>query len=264
MNYLIEGLQGSGKSTLVQKLSERNSGYQVYREGDYSPIELAWCAWVDEDMYRRVYDQYADLRPQIEAKTFPEGDHRVICYTQIRTEDRAFYRDLEQYEIYNNRIPYEDFRSIKLSRYKRWRQDHSISECALFQNTVEELILFRQASDEETIGFFREVREALEGKAYHILYLKTEDIKANLDTIRKERSDEQGNELWFPMLCGFFNDCPYARAHNLKDEEGILAHFAHRQELELRICREVFPDHVTILQSKGYRKDELPKGSVEG
>ena len=32
---------------------------------------------------------------------------------------------------------------------------------------------------------------------------------------------------------------------------------AHRQELEIRICREVFPDRYTILNSKEYRDGDL-------
>ena len=43
MNYFVEGLQGSGKSTLVQKLSEKYPNCTAVREGDYSPVELAWC-----------------------------------------------------------------------------------------------------------------------------------------------------------------------------------------------------------------------------
>ncbi len=41
MNYFIEGLQGSGKSTLVKKLSEMHPEYLAVHEGDYSPEKLA-------------------------------------------------------------------------------------------------------------------------------------------------------------------------------------------------------------------------------
>ena len=37
MNYFIEGLQGSGKSTLVKTLSDLDPGLRAVREGDYSP-----------------------------------------------------------------------------------------------------------------------------------------------------------------------------------------------------------------------------------
>ena len=75
--------------------------------------------------------------------------------------------------------------------------------------------------------------------------------------IRKERSDENGVEMWFPLMMGFFNDSPYAKARGVSGEEALIAHFAHRQELELRICEVLFPEKTTILPSKGY-------GELEG
>ena len=54
MNYFVEGLQGSGKSTLVQRLSENLKGYRVFREGEYSPVELAWCTYMTEGQYRDI------------------------------------------------------------------------------------------------------------------------------------------------------------------------------------------------------------------
>ena len=118
-------------------------------------------------------------------------------------------------------------------------------------------MLFRNAPDDEILEFYREIREALERKEYHILYLKTRDIAANLQVIRRERSDEKGNELWFPMMLGFFDNCPASIAKGLSGEKALMDHFAHRQELEIRICREVFPDRYTILNSKEYRDGDL-------
>ena len=180
MNYFVEGLQGSGKSTLVQKLSDMNPGYSAVREGEYSPVELSWCAYVDNDQYHRILEKYPDLRLQIEGKTYPDGCRKVICYTKIATENRDFYQDLEQYEIYNNRLPFEAFQSIVLGRYRKWNSDHMIFECSLFQNIVEDMILFRQADDREILSFYRQIREALGGTEYRIFYLQAKDIRKNL------------------------------------------------------------------------------------
>ncbi|MBQ9197513.1 MAG: hypothetical protein IJ157_09790 [Clostridia bacterium] len=257
MNYFIEGLQGSGKSTLVQRISDMKPDHRAVREGEYSPIELAWCARMEEAAYRAMLARYPDMRGAIEEKTHSEGDHKIVCYTKVRTENRAFYRDLEQYEIYNGRVSYEDFQSIILKRFAAWKQDGMIFECSLFQNIMEDMILFRCASDAQILAFYKRIQSALAGKDYHILYLKTADIAGNLNAIRKERSDASGNELWFPMMLEYLHASPCAKAKGLKGEDGLIAHFKHRQALELRICEELFSDRCTVLASKGYTDAEL-------
>ena len=55
-NYFVEGLQGAGKTTFVKQISAYLQDYQVFQEGDYSPIELAWCAYVTEKQYDRILE----------------------------------------------------------------------------------------------------------------------------------------------------------------------------------------------------------------
>lgn len=257
MNYFVEGLQGSGKTTLVHKIYEDHPDHTLVKEGDHSPLELAWCAYLDEKTYQEILDLYPDMKQIIKENTYCEGNRKIVTYTRIRTDDRRFYQDLEKYEIYNGRVSYEDFRSTILSRFKAWDQDKMIFECSLFQNIVEDMILFRCMTDEEIIDFYKEIRNVLKDKEYKIVYLKTDDIRSNLDVIRKERSDESGNELWFPAMMGFFNDSPYAKMNGLKGEDDLIDHFRHRQDLELKICKEVFADRYAVLFSKGYTQKEL-------
>lgn len=257
MNYFVEGLQGSGKSTLVEKLSKKHPDFKPVREGDYSPVELAWCAYVSRDKYKEILDKYSSIRSMIEEKSFEEDDHVIICYTQIITDVPGFHKDLEQYEIYNGRISFDEFKTILTKRYSRWDSQNGIFECSLFQNTVEDMILFREASNEEILDFYREIRKVLENKEYHIFYLKAEDLAGNLNVIRKERSDDKGKELWFPLMISYFDSSPYAVSKGLSGEQALLDHFKHRQELELRILEEVFPDKYTLLTSKEYSDDQL-------
>ena len=149
MNYFVEGIQGSGKSTLVRRLSEKHPECRTIMEGDYSPIELAWCGRMSDVQYSQVLERWNDLKDQICSKSHKEGDYWIVCYTQIKSEDREFYRQLENYEIYNGRTTFEEYRDIVLTRYQNWHEDNNIFECSLFQNAVEDMILFREMPDND-------------------------------------------------------------------------------------------------------------------
>ena len=137
MNYFIEGLQGSGKSTALRKITEKYDSLTPIHEGDYSPVELAWCAYTTEEEYSSILRRFAPIRRSIEAKTVSEDDRRIISYTQVQTDIPDFYQTLEQYEIYNGRKPLDEFREIVLRRYSRWTGDNMVFECSLFQNIID-------------------------------------------------------------------------------------------------------------------------------
>ncbi|MBQ8913745.1 MAG: hypothetical protein IJ054_06855, partial [Lachnospiraceae bacterium] len=77
MNYFVEGLQGSGKSTLVERIAKNHRGYVAIHEGDYSPVELAWCAYVSHKEYQEILDKYNEIRSDIELNSYIEKDHVV-------------------------------------------------------------------------------------------------------------------------------------------------------------------------------------------
>ena len=60
-NYFIEGIPGSGKTTLLNTMADNKTDYTVYREGDISPVELAWCAY----MTKEQYEEYEKLGTEI-------------------------------------------------------------------------------------------------------------------------------------------------------------------------------------------------------
>ena len=176
MNYFVEGLQGSGKSTLVKKLSEKHPDFKAICEGDYSPVELAWCAYVDTKTYEEILDKYSEIADEIREKTYEEDEHRIICYTKIITDIPGFHKNLEKYEIYNGNLEEDVFRNVILSRLQNWHSYNNIFECSLFQNIVEDMILFQKKSDSEIMDFYKEVGKTLANKDYKIIYLQTNDI----------------------------------------------------------------------------------------
>jgi hypothetical protein len=59
MNYFVEGLQGSGKSTMVQKTLRVQFGlYSNSKKGIILLLNFAWCAYVDEEKYQEILEKY--------------------------------------------------------------------------------------------------------------------------------------------------------------------------------------------------------------
>lgn len=251
-NYFVEGLQGAGKSTLVGALSAKLPEYKVFREGDYSPVELAWCAYVTETQYGEILARYPGLEQEIVDKTVFEDDRRIICYTQILTDVEGFHKDLERYEIYNGNVARDLFENIILSRYQKWNGTGQIFECSIFQNIIENQMLYLMMTDEEILDFYRKLEQVLSGKPYKMIYLDVEDIFGTIQVIRKERSDDEGNELWFPLMIRYLEDSPYGKLHSLRGMDGLLMHLERRKKLEHRIINEILKDKALVVKSKEY------------
>ncbi len=251
-NYFIEGLQGAGKTTFVGQLSAHLPDYEVFREGDFSPVELAWCAYVTEEQYQYVLRTYPSIDKEIKEKTVTEGERRIICYTQILTDIPDFHRDLERFEIYNGNLDRERFEHVVCERFAKWHGAGQIFECSIFQNIIENQMLYLMMTDDEIMDFYRRLRSVLADQSFKIIYLDVEDVAGAIDVIRKERSDDKGNELWFPLMIRYMEESPWGKKYALTGLEGLLAHLERRKALEHRIIDEVFREDTVVVRAKNY------------
>ena len=77
-----------------------------------------------------------------------------------------------------------------------------------------------------------------------------DNIRLAEEIIKKERSDDEGNEMWFPMMVNYLEEAPYSKSHGYKGMEGLVKHLEHRVDLEKRILREVYDGHYEIVERK--------------
>ncbi|MCI8798355.1 hypothetical protein NSB25_24790 [Acetatifactor muris] len=256
-NIFIEGIQGTGKSTLLQAIAEKRPDMHVCREGDYSPVELAWCSWMTEEEYRAAGERYPSLKKELEANAFREGDRRIVTYTRILTEIPGFHKDLERFEIYNGRKSVEELEEIVRMRYRRFSETGYLFECAFLQNIVEDLILYHRLSEDEIVAFYRRLYGQVQKENFRLLYLYGDKLEESTEIIRKERCDSGGREMWYPLMLKYLTESPYGRERGCSGFEDLVMHFRHRQQVELRILREVVGEQAVILPSKGWKKEEL-------
>lgn len=258
-NIFIEGLPGTGKSTLLNCLAREWSESQPFREGDLSPVELAWCSCLTRNEWKSMIYKYPDFKKEIRAKTKQEDDRYIVAYTQILAEDGNFYQDMERYEIYNGRVEFQVFHDIIMKRYRAFSGKDCLFECSFFQNAIESMMLFYQLPEDAIFAFYEEAYGILKGKGFGLVYLDSEEILGNLLYIKKERSDEEGNEMWYPLMLNYLKESPYGKAHGYEGVEDVVEHFTRRRYLELKIIREVIREDGLILRAKGDKGDLAAK-----
>lgn len=257
-NIFIEGLQGSGKSTLLRNLSQKFPEYKAYYEGDISPVELAWCSYMTKDQYEEALNKFPHVEQEIKQWTRKEGERYLVAYTRILADMREFYEWMESFEIYNGRVPYEQFHDIIMNRYRALDpESKNLFECSFFQNSMEDMMLYYRMSEQEIEDFYREAYEILKLKGFQMLYLKSDNIRENILQIKKERSDEHGVELWYPLMLKYLQESPYGKEHGFDGLEDMIAHFERRCALEEKIIEKVLKEDCTVLKAKGYRLEEM-------
>ncbi len=259
-NIFIEGLMGTGKSTLLTKLSEALPEYKAYREGIVSPVELAWCTYNTEKEYQFICNKFKEVEDEIKRWTVTEGDKKIIAYTKILTDIEGFHRFLEQYEIYNGSKAIKEYKNIILSRYKNLNNTGNIFECSFFQNNITEMIAFQKLSDDEIIEFYNEAFEILKDKDFVLIYLDNEDIEEIITSAKKERVGENGEEWWYPLVVKYYEESPYGKESGLTGLELILKQLKTRRQLELKIINEILGDKAIVIKSKS---ENLVKSLME-
>ena len=256
-NIFIEGIQGMGKSTLLNHVAAKIPAYHVCREGDYSPVDLAWCAWMTEEEYRQVLKRYEPIREEIVKNTVKEGRYYIVSYTKIITDIPNFHKELEAFEIYNGRKTFHEFQEIIFSRYESFAQTDYLFECSFFQNMIEDLILFHQLRDNEIVAFYQKLYEKIHKEEFLLLYLYSDNLEEYITSIKKERCDNHGNELWYSMMLEYLIHSPYGKQHDYREFEDMIAHFQHRQQLELRILNEVIGENAMVLPAKNWKVEDI-------
>lgn len=118
-------------------------------------------------------------------------------------------------------------------------------------------MLYLMLEDEEILDFYDRLKQILSGKQYQIIYLDVDDIRSTIELIKKERSDENGNELWFPLMIRYIEESPYAKEYSLHGMEGLLTHLERRKALEHRIINEIFKEETIVVKSKNYNLRQL-------
>lgn len=260
-SIFIEGIPGSGKTSLLEAIAKESFGmnpakFRPVREGELSPVELAWCAYMNEREYSGVLGEFPRLSDEIEANTSIDGGHFITAYTKIHA-DRVFYSYMEKYEIYGGRRSPDEFRNIVFGRFSRFKPGGEVLECSIFQNILDELLLFLLYDKPRAVEFYRQMLKAAEMRDFLLIRLIPSDIDTCVERIKRERVDSDGAEKWYDSMLGYFSGSPYGKKCAECDFSALTAYFRYRCEVENALTELFVRENVLMLESCNYRLSDV-------
>lgn len=256
-NVFIEGIPGSGKTTLLGELASRIDGCKAYREGDISPVELAWCSYMRADEYKAALGRFPALAAAIADNSMAENDKMITAYTKIKNAGDDFYRFMELCELYGGRRPADEFESVILSRYRAFHGHGCIFECSFMQNIVDELLLFRLCDTREVTRFYRRLITAADMRCFRLIRLTPRDIDETIGRIRRQRVNDRGEEEWYMAMQSYVAGSPYGKAVGGCTQDILRDYFTLRTACENEIIGLLPDENVLIVDNFDYNIDRI-------
>ena len=247
---LIEGIPGSGKSTLSARLESwlnaQGIAAKLYSEGDAHPADLAWHAVLTPEEYQRVEAEHPHLVPALKQYTLHEDDLFIVAYTKLGYEQMgAPLNDFfAAYEVYDGRVPLDRFKQLHLKRWTAFAEKAAATpdtvylfECAYLQNHVNELFGCHLLEEADILTHLNALADAVSSLNPLLLYLDQPDPAETVRKVAAERVSPPGSGRpdWIDLVIEYVESSHYGKIHGLKGYEGALAFFHERKRLEMSL-----------------------------
>ena len=267
---LVEGIPGSGKSTIAIKirdyLNSNNINARVYSEGDLHPADLVWCSYVPIKDYEVLLQKFFEYSDIIKEYTLIEDDYAIVAYTKLgfapRENEMMIY--FEEHEIYDGKVDLETFYNINMKRWSRFADNFKsndcvyIFECAFLQNHLCELMGTRLKDNNYIINYFITlVKTATKLNPMHI-YLSQQSRKETILRVAKERELPYKTKMedWINLVINWVENSQYGKLHQLKGFDGVVKFMEDRKMIEMNVFDNL-PIDKYIVNNTEYNWDEV-------
>ena len=278
---LIEGIPGSGKTTLSARLAEwlqaRGIQATLYREGDSHPADMAWNAVLSQAEYEQVKKDHPQLQEALASLTRVEDDHCIVAYTKLGYD--AMGPELNNFfaarEVYDGRVPYALFAQLHQNHWDAFAREALanpdrvyIFECAYLQNHVNELMAFHNKATAEILAHLTALAEPVMPLNPLLVYLEQATPEETVRRVAAERVSAPGSGYpdWIDLVVGYVENSPHGKSMGYRGKDGALRFFHDRIRLEQALWPDLPMDRI-IIRNTSYDWDaqfEAMKAAVCG
>lgn len=260
---LIEGIPGSGKTTMAEKvkqhLESKGQRVKMFQEGELHPADLAWLSVIPLKKFEEIR-RLPIFEGRWENHVSIEGDLAIIAYTQLRLpeEGQEWMVYFDQHEVYDQRVPFEDFRRLHFERWKRFSRDADpetvyIFECAYLQNHISEMLRAHEMTEEAIIRYMKSLIQTVETMNPKLIYLSQPDVRETIQRVAEERRSPEPKQWkdWIDLVAEYVEDSPFGKDTHASGFEAVIQFIQARKALEFRVMEKLDID-VNVIDNPVY------------
>ncbi|NQX58245.1 hypothetical protein [Paenibacillus qinlingensis] len=190
---LVEGLCGTGKSTLAERLHDylvlQGIPSEFYAEGGKGhPTSLNWHAFFREEEYKELLMRYPDKSNEISSWAIQNGLNYLIPYRELNeiNELDALYSELESRELCWTDSPIASMSEFTYSIQHHWSHfaEHAcnlnevyVLEAVFFQHQIHDLLGHYQAVDKDIKEHIQGIAEQITDLNPIVIYLTQPNVR---------------------------------------------------------------------------------------
>lgn len=193
---LVEGLCGTGKSTLAKRLHrylfQQGISSSFYDEGaEGHPASLNWHAFFREKEFQELLERYPNIANVICSKAMKDGCNYLIPYRGVKefNELNELYSELKSRELCWTDSPIAPLSEFTYSIQRRWARFAELAstskrvyvlEAVFFQHQIHDLLRIYQATD-------RQIEQHIYGIADQIVAMNPVLIYLTQPSVREQQ-----------------------------------------------------------------------------
>ncbi|WP_318627783.1 hypothetical protein [Paenibacillus polymyxa] len=258
---IVEGIPGSGKSTLSRYIHDMSNTHQIeselFLEGNLRhPADYESVACMPNEELDRLRSIYSEVFQYIDPFVSLNGNDSLIAYALAQQSAQnkipsSLYEEIQRYEIYDG-VPVEKYCELMIQRWKSFVKDQRekekliILECCFLQNPGCALLARHDAGNDRFVRHVLQIAEQIQELNPILFYLKQPDVRETIERVKTMRSQE-----WLDFAIWYHTEQDYGKKKGLHGYEGYIQFLEHRRELELQIIEQL-PFQSFVMDNSDY------------
>ncbi|MEK5409126.1 hypothetical protein MKX36_24885 [Paenibacillus sp. FSL W8-0439] len=258
---MVEGIPGSGKSTLSQYIQDTLNTHRIeselFLEGNLRhPADYESVACVPNEELDRLRSSYADVFHDIDPFVSLSGNDSLIAYALAQQSAQneipsSLYEEIRRYEIYDG-IPVEKYCELMVQRWSSFAKNQRekdklvILECCFLQNPGCALLARHDAGNDRFVQHVLQIAEQIQDLNPILFYLKQPSVRETIERVKTMRPQE-----WLDFVIWYHTEQDYGKNKGLHGYDGYIQFLEHRRELELHIIEQL-PFQTFIMDNSDY------------